>query len=245
MNMYGYELVRESDLMHHGILGMKWGIRRYQNPDGSLTAAGKRRLNSGKRIKNLDQKAYRKFSIEEDRKNKHNVFVSKVARELAGSANAESGYVKSAIHNSVYNDKKLFTIVDKAARLDNDLEYACADWSKNKDLVHKTTKDYIKSIGKEAYKRFFVDSDAEEAGAYVWAFYVKNTPSLKNKSDEIEKLKLDFEKESEQYYKQFFGDLGNKKDKFGYTLPVGMAIAARETFMDLVLDQAEHIWRTE
>ena len=30
-------------LSHHGILGMKWGIRRYQNSDGSLTAAGKKR----------------------------------------------------------------------------------------------------------------------------------------------------------------------------------------------------------
>ena len=30
-------------LAHHGILGQKWGIRRYQNKDGSLTAAGKKR----------------------------------------------------------------------------------------------------------------------------------------------------------------------------------------------------------
>lgn len=33
----------ESYLEHHGIKGMRWGIRRYQNPDGSLKAAGQNR----------------------------------------------------------------------------------------------------------------------------------------------------------------------------------------------------------
>lgn len=33
-------------LMHHGILGMKWGIRRYQNEDGSLTKQGKDRYSN-------------------------------------------------------------------------------------------------------------------------------------------------------------------------------------------------------
>lgn len=34
----------EDYIYHHGIKGMRWGIRRYQNEDGSLTAAGRRRL---------------------------------------------------------------------------------------------------------------------------------------------------------------------------------------------------------
>ena len=34
-------------LEHHGILGQKWGVRRYQNEDGSLTAAGRKRYSDG------------------------------------------------------------------------------------------------------------------------------------------------------------------------------------------------------
>ena len=42
--MSDYVVVRSSDyLEHHGILGMKWGVRRFQNPDGSLTEEGRKR----------------------------------------------------------------------------------------------------------------------------------------------------------------------------------------------------------
>lgn len=43
-----HSAVNETYLEHFGILGMHWGIRRYQNPDGSYTAEGKRRKSKGK-----------------------------------------------------------------------------------------------------------------------------------------------------------------------------------------------------
>ena len=38
----------ENYLVHFGILGMKWGVRRFQNPDGTLTAEGKRHYDTYK-----------------------------------------------------------------------------------------------------------------------------------------------------------------------------------------------------
>lgn len=48
--------MNDNQLAHYGILGMKWGIRRYQNKDGTLTPAGKKRYSESDDYKNAHSK---------------------------------------------------------------------------------------------------------------------------------------------------------------------------------------------
>lgn len=49
------EAVRPNELQHWGVKGMKWGVRRYQNKDGSLTPAGQKRYERDAREKEFNR----------------------------------------------------------------------------------------------------------------------------------------------------------------------------------------------
>ena len=47
MNNYGLNSSSNDELYHYGIKGQKWGVRRFQNEDGTLTSAGSKRERAG------------------------------------------------------------------------------------------------------------------------------------------------------------------------------------------------------
>ena len=79
-------------LMHHGIKGQKWGVRRFQNEDGSLTSAGKRRL------------AQTSDSDKRDRLVRGHDTSVKLAKEFAADARTHAKQLK---FGQAYADRRL------------------------------------------------------------------------------------------------------------------------------------------
>lgn len=59
---------RSEEIYHFGILGMKWGVRRYQNPDGSLTPAGQKRYSKKEAKRAVKEAKEKRKAIYADRK---------------------------------------------------------------------------------------------------------------------------------------------------------------------------------
>lgn len=166
-----YLIVRREDyLAHHGIKGQKWGIRRYQNPDGSLTPEGekrygtvenfKRQTASYKEIKNFrkTEKA-RQQGIEYKKFQKQERELEKKAYALAKKYNFDAddgGGGKTAADRKA--GREYMKIWDKIQDLEIDSENRA---------ISNTTQSLINKYGQERMDRFYRQENRRSTAAGI------------------------------------------------------------------------------
>lgn len=135
-----------SVLVHYGVLGMKWGVRRYQNKDGSLTSAGEKRYSRDVR-ENLAKKKENRIDTSEpdpSRWVKEDLTRSKKSvdsmNDLVNEAKkfTQTAAKKERLDLSKMTDKELRQIIEREnlERRYNEL-FNVEKASKGKDFVEK------------------------------------------------------------------------------------------------------------
>lgn len=137
------------ELYHYGVAGMKWGVRRYQNEDGSLTEAGRRRQ-------------ARRYSRELNKKDKSTVRIKRTVKEAEQKADSFDLRAKRAVNTS----KKL-EFETKAKNIRNSV----SEERKRIEQVDAEAKKLVDKIKREGYS---VKSNKVIRGANRGSDYAKS-----------------------------------------------------------------------
>ena len=132
------------ELCHYGIKGQKWGVRRFQNSDGSYTSEGKRRAQQQEKKDEDLRKAITRLSLENKYKD--------LTKKPTPPSKLES--TKKAVDATS-------ELVNRAKKMDQDSRKAAK--KERMDLSKKTDKELRDQINRELLERQYNDLFAKES----------------------------------------------------------------------------------
>lgn len=149
-------MIKLNNLQHHGIKGQKWGVRRFQNKDGSLTNAGKKRYND-----NSD------YTYGKD----HGTKQIKVTRSsnISNVSKSEAKKPKASDYESASKKaKNIGDIVDTAKKIKKDSETKSYEKELRSKLSQMSDKDLQQAVNRlnmeERYTQVMKQRKQLEAG---------------------------------------------------------------------------------
>lgn len=119
-----YVIISNGELYHHGVKGMHWGIRRYQNADGSLKPAGRKRYTEGGTGSAKTSKGGKKELTDEERAAR-NAKIKKAAIAVGVTALVAAGtYAAVKYNNKTMSEAKQIMSDAHKKKMDEYLEQA-------------------------------------------------------------------------------------------------------------------------
>ena len=151
-------------LIHHGIKGQRWGVRRFQNADGSLTDAGKKRYTNKelKEIKN-ERSKYRIEAEQNDPRRKEMSRIEKEAYDLASKYDFDQDDGGEGTTEADREaGKKYWKLWEDYEALNDAIET---------DAAKKATEKIIEKYGETAIKQLKAQNARRAAAvvAAIWA----------------------------------------------------------------------------
>lgn len=143
----------ENELYHYGVLGMKWGVRRYQNKDGSLTNAGQKRYERDQRENSGKKKGNKVGQADPNRWVREDLERSKRLTDATGQLSSNT---KRMVDASIKNRKK--EKMDLSNMTDKEMRDAI-----NRAFLEKQYNDMF-APQNEAKGREFASKALEKAG---------------------------------------------------------------------------------